>query len=105
MSGTNIHSDNGPKLKEVAEEMKGQQQKGDYLNLFGVYSGSSTDYGITSKREGGLDKLKYDNTNYSFYGADSKFVSKLISYGYSNHEVNSDELSICKHLTLVFQKK
>ena len=37
--------DNGPKIEEVIDEMKDQQQKGDYL-LFGVYSGSSIDYGI-----------------------------------------------------------
>ena len=106
-------SNNGPKITEVIDEMKDQQQKGDYL-LFGVWSGSSIDYGICVQVRGtGTRQNNIVNTfpNYSFLGVDRKFVNKLVSYGYNDQRFNTGgSLSALsyqgsEHQTLVFKKK
>ena len=94
-------SNNGPKITEVIDEMKDQQQKGDYL-LFGVLSGSKIDYGIHIQ-----NNVVNTFPNYSFLGVDKKFVNKLVSYGYNNYVAfmgfNSHQSG--EHQTLVFKKK
>ena len=97
-----------PKIEEVIDEMKDQQQKGDYL-LFGVYSGSSTDYGIHVQVTGTQKNVVNTFPNYSFLGVDRKFVNKLVSYGYHNNRkhvlmrINNHQSG--EHQTLVFKKK
>uniref|UniRef100_A0A1X7TIU3 Uncharacterized protein n=1 Tax=Amphimedon queenslandica TaxID=400682 RepID=A0A1X7TIU3_AMPQE len=100
-------TEGGPQLSEVINEMKDQQQSGDYL-LFGVLNESKIDYGIASDWpfNSSFNKVTYDQSNYSFLGVDKKFVNKLVSHGYCNHHgVNYDELVLCEHLTFVFEKK
>ena len=101
-------SDNGPKIEEVIDEMKDQQQKGDYL-LFGVYSGSSTDYGIHVQKTETQQNVVNTFPNYSLLGVDRKFVNKLVSYGYYNQGKHTymDFYShqSKEHQTLVFKKK
>ena len=83
----------GPAIQEVTEEMKDQQQKGDYL-LFGRLS-KDCDYTFSHK-----DTFDRSCPNYSFLGVDKRFVNKLVSYGYCNQGSSDSE-----HLTFVLQKK
>uniref|UniRef100_A0A1X7U5L3 Uncharacterized protein n=1 Tax=Amphimedon queenslandica TaxID=400682 RepID=A0A1X7U5L3_AMPQE len=85
---------NGPAIKEVIEEIKDQQQKGDYL-LFGRLSSLGRPYSNTSSYYGTIDC----SPDYSFLGADRNFVNKLISYGYCDHECSNFE-----HLTFVLKR-
>ena len=100
--------DNRPKIEEAINEMKDQQQKGDYL-LFGVYSGSSTDYGIHIQVKGTQQNVVNTFPNYSFLGVDRKFVNKLVSYGYHNQSKHAfmgvAYHQSSEHQTLVFKKK
>ena len=95
MSGTNIHSDNGPKLKEVAEEMKDQQQKGDYL-LVGKLLNFSDCYST--------HELNTHCPSYTYLGVDGEFINKLVSYGYCYQE-QEESTSFDEHLIFVLQKK
>ena len=108
-------SNDGPKISDVINEMEDQQESGDYL-LFGVRSGSTIDYGIQvldnrlSRQFAALNNVQIEDTfpNYFFLGVDSKFVNKLVSYGYNKVDCKSYGLltsTVDKHLILVFKKK
>uniref|UniRef100_A0A1X7U5B5 Uncharacterized protein n=1 Tax=Amphimedon queenslandica TaxID=400682 RepID=A0A1X7U5B5_AMPQE len=100
---------NVPKIEEVINEMDDKQESGDYL-LFGVFSGSNIDYGLTVEKFslGAQRSTNIVNTfpNYYFLGVDRKFINKLISYGYNSHRYSgSIPCSNSEHQTFVFKKK